>query len=149
MTSKVRIPLAVLALVLGLAAGLEAQAADDGFPVPRPPKGQGEQCVAPTEVMRRDHMNLLLHKRDQTMQDGIRTKRFSLKECVACHAVAGADGKPVGYDNPKNFCRQCHDYTAVSIDCFECHASKPDSMKQVLRPADPRRPFRITEFTER
>lgn len=114
----------LMALVLTVASGM-AMAQDSRVPVPNPPKGKGEQCVRKTSFMRANHMNLLLHQRDETMQKGIRTKRYSLKECVACHAVPGNDGQPVSYENPKNFCRQCHDYTAVKIDCFECHASKP------------------------
>ena len=96
-------------------------------PLPDPPAGKGEQCVAPIEMMRRDHPSLLSHQRDDTVRAGIRGRRFSLKECIACHAVAGADGKAVTYDSPKHFCRVCHEYTAVRIDCFECHASKPSA----------------------
>ncbi len=93
--------------------------------VPKPPKGKGDKCVRDTDFMRANHMNLLLHQRDRTMREGIRTRQYSLKECVACHAVSGTDGQPVRYQDPKNFCRVCHDYTAVKIDCFECHASTP------------------------
>ncbi|NOZ53226.1 MAG: hypothetical protein GXP08_08800 [Gammaproteobacteria bacterium] len=75
--------------------------------------------------MRKNHMELLLHQRDKTVHRGIRTKKHSLKECITCHAVNGHDGKPVNAVNPKHFCRQCHRYVAVKIDCFECHASKP------------------------
>ena len=115
--------LALVAL-LGTAVG-PAWAGESRVPIPSPPKGKGEQCVRETSFMRANHMTLLLHQRDETMQRGIRTKRFSLKECVACHAVPGNDGLSVGYEDPKNFCRVCHDYTAVKMDCFECHASKP------------------------
>lgn len=103
-----------------------AEAAEESrVHVPKPPKGKGDKCVRETGFMRANHMNLLLHKRDETMRKGIRTKQYSLKECVACHAVPGNDGQPVSYEDPKNFCRTCHDYAAVKIDCFECHASKP------------------------
>lgn len=80
------------------------------------------------ELMRRHHMDLMIHKRDKTVHDGIRTKKHSLKECIACHVVFGEDNKPVSYQNPKHFCRTCHDYAAVSVDCFQCHASKPPSI---------------------
>ncbi len=96
-----------------------------GVNVPRPPKGKGEVCVADTDYMRRFHMDLLAHQRDDTVREGIRTKRFSLKECIACHVVNGPDAQPVTYDNPNHFCRVCHDYTGVKIRCFECHASRP------------------------
>jgi predicted CXXCH cytochrome family protein len=122
-----------LALVFAFAAG-SAWAGKSRVPVPSPPKGKGEQCVRETSFMRANHMTLLLHQRDQTVLRGIRTKRYSLKECVACHAVPGNDGQPVSYEDPKNFCRECHDYTAVRIDCFECHASKPPSNRARAMP---------------
>ena len=113
-------------LVFQPAPGVGAVAAEaGGVPVPSPPKGRGEKCVAETSYIRRYHMNLLSHQRDDTVHEGIRTKQFSLKECVDCHAVKGADSKPVAYDDPSHFCRSCHDYAAVAIDCFECHDSKP------------------------
>ncbi len=97
--------------------------------VPRPniPKGKGEQCVADTDFMRRNHMTMLKHQRDETVLKGIRGEPHSLKDCVSCHAVPGPDAKPVTVASPKHFCRSCHDYAAVKIDCFECHASRPDA----------------------
>ena len=86
--------------------------------------------------MRRNHMLELMHKRDDTMYNGIRTKKFSLKECLACHAVKGDDGQYVKASDPKHFCRVCHDYTAVRIDCFECHVSRPDLKSSASLPKD-------------
>jgi hypothetical protein len=94
-------------------------------PYPNVPKGKGDKCVEDTEFMRANHMELLFHQRDETMHRGIRTKKHSLKECINCHAVKGDDNQPVSVANPKHFCRVCHDYASVTIDCFECHASKP------------------------
>jgi len=96
-------------------------------PVPATPQGKGDSCVADTDFMRRNHMTMLDHQRDDTVHEGIRTKQFSLKECIECHAVNGADGVPVTVEDPKHFCRACHDYAAVSVDCFQCHASRPDA----------------------
>ena len=82
---------------------------------------KGKTCVEPTAEMRRNHMNMLLHQRDQTVHRGIRTTQHSLKNCVDCHAnpktnsVLGKDG----------FCESCHTYAAVRMDCFECHSSSP------------------------
>lgn len=121
-------------LLLVLLWGGPALAAGSSVPLPHPPAGKGERCVAPTDIMRRDHPSLLSHQRDETVRSGIRNQRFSLKGCIACHAVAGADGKPVTYENPKHFCRACHDYTAVRIDCFECHASRPPDPAPDLAP---------------
>ena len=94
-------------------------------PYPDVPKGKGDQCVEDTEFMRANHMELLLHQRDETMHRGIRTKKHSLKECMECHVVTDANNQPVSAASPKHFCRVCHDYASVSIDCFQCHASKP------------------------
>ncbi len=105
-------------------------AGDSGVPYPAITRGKGESCVAETDFMRRNHMNLLAHQRDATMRRGIRTTRFSLKECVACHAVPGSEGTPVGADDPRFFCNSCHEYTAVRIDCFQCHASRPKAPGQ-------------------
>jgi predicted CXXCH cytochrome family protein len=103
----------------------ESPAAKESTLVPHPAKGRGEKCVADTSYMRRFHMLMLKHERDETVHDGVRGGKFSIKECVSCHAVNGADGKPVSYESPQHFCRTCHDYAAVSLDCFECHASRP------------------------
>lgn len=78
---------------------------------------RGDACVAPTEEMRRDHMNLLLRQRDRTMRQGLREQRFSLKGCVECHA-SSATGSVLG---DEGFCASCHAYASVRMDCFECH----------------------------
>jgi len=72
---------------------------------------------------------LLLHQRDETVHKGIRTKKHSLKECFTCHVVKDKDNKPLTVSSPKHFCRECHDYAAVSIDCFQCHTSIPGGGK--------------------
>ncbi len=121
-----------LALVMGLVlltgAPQAACAAElSAVPLPEISKGKGESCVAETDFMRRNHMDLLRHQRDETLREGIRGARFSLKECVACHAVPDADGRPVKADDSRHFCSSCHLYAAVRIDCFECHASRPEA----------------------
>jgi hypothetical protein len=68
-------------------------------------------------------MKLLKHQRDDTMHGGIRSGKYSLKECVACHA--SQTNQSVNAE-AGNFCQSCHVYAAVKIDCFECHANKPD-----------------------
>ena len=119
-----RYAVAVGAVVLASLLGLSAATGD--VPYPDIPKGKGEACVEDTEFMRRNHMTLLLHQRDDTMRKGIRTTQHSLKECLDCHAVPGPDSVPVTVNDPKHFCRSCHDYAAVKIDCFQCHASRPE-----------------------
>ena len=86
-----------------------------------------EQCVEPTEVMRREHMNYLFDQRDKTVVSGIRTKKHSLTGCIDCHAQPAADGKIVRAEDPEYFCTACHQYAAVKIDCFECHSDRPSA----------------------
>lgn len=93
------------------------------------PRGKGMQCVEPVEIMRKDHMKFILHQRDLTMRQGIRTTRHSLKECVACHVQTDSAGAFVRIDAPGEFCEVCHGFTSTRIDCFECHAARPDSVK--------------------
>ena len=81
---------------------------------------QPGHCVADTEVMRRNHPEMLKHQRDLTMHQGIRTPQYSLKQCVQCHA-SKKTGSVLG---EKGFCQSCHAYAGVTLDCFECHASK-------------------------
>jgi hypothetical protein len=117
--------------LLAILALMTPAAASEPTWLPKPARGQGEQCVADTDWMRRNHMTVLMHQRDDTVHNGVRTKRFSLQGCIDCHAVKGADARPVTIASPQHFCRTCHDYTAVRVDCFECHASRPqgDALK--------------------
>jgi cytochrome c553 len=118
----------MISLAVIASATEQAPAANNGrVPMPVIPLGKGDQCVEDTEFMRRNHMNLLMHQRDETMHEGIREKQHSLKECISCHAVQGEDAVPVTVSSPQHFCRSCHDYAAVKIDCFQCHASRPES----------------------
>jgi predicted CXXCH cytochrome family protein len=110
-----------------------AEASGPGpVPLPAVPKAQGERCVADTDFMRRNHMTVLKHQRDDTVHLGLRREQFSLEHCLSCHAVAGADGAPVAYTDARHFCRSCHDYAAVTIDCFECHASRAQAKPRAV-----------------
>ncbi len=86
---------------------------------------EGKGCVEPTEVMRARHMDFLFHQRDATLHAGIRTVKHSLNACVACHSTQDAHGKPVPINAEGQFCQACHAYASVSLDCFDCHATKP------------------------
>ena len=83
---------------------------------------RGGECVADPAFMRRNHMKLLMHQRDDTLRGGIRTGKYSLKACIACHASQSSQSVSA---EPSNFCQSCHNYAAVKIDCFECHANTP------------------------
>lgn len=106
----------VLALtVAGFAEAGEKVARSVHMPVVKIEKG--EVCVAPTGEIRRNHMKMLMHQRDGTVRQGLREPRFSLKNCVECHA-GRETGSVLGKDG---FCSSCHAYASVKIDCFECH----------------------------
>ncbi len=113
----------ILGLFFVLAMPLSGQEASFG---PDIPKAQGEECVADPDFMRINHMALLRHDRDDAVILGEKDVKYSLAECIACHAVQGEDSQPVSIKSEKHFCRVCHDYAAVRIDCFQCHNSKPE-----------------------
>ena len=79
---------------------------------------KGEQCVAPAEYMRKNHMLLLNNWRDSVvrdgerfhiMPDGSRVEKSLTKTCLGCHV------------SKKQFCEECHTYTSVKPYCWECH----------------------------
>ena len=82
------------AVLLAMSVMLAAGAGSAHAGPPAVAKGRGDKCVAPTDWMRRNHMSVLKHQRDDTVHEGIRTTQFSLKGCIDCHAVKGSDGKP-------------------------------------------------------
>ena len=130
-----------LALVaIGFGSGLFASSAQAGdVPMPKPAKAfKGEQCVEPNDVMRRNHMDFLKHQRDETLREGIRGQKYSLNDCIDCHAVTSPDVAGGKVRTLKPFCAECHSYAAVSIDCFQCHtgAAVPGIGKQSALPAD-------------
>ena len=86
------------------------------------PARAGAQCIADPASMRRDHLDLLKHQRDETVHGGIRGAKASLKGCIDCHASAKTGSVAAA---TSDFCQSCHGYAAVKIDCFECHSAKP------------------------
>lgn len=110
--------------VLSFAFADNDDAAPSSSRVPKPNVviEKGDRCVEDEEFMRKNHMKLLMHQRDETMHKGIRTSKYSLKNCIECHA-SKKNNSVLGSND--NFCQACHSYAAVKIDCFECHATKP------------------------
>ena len=107
----------MMRIVAGIMAALLAAAGLADVAKPTIKIERGEACVVPTEEIRRDHMKMLVHQRDRTMRQGLRETRFSLKNCVDCHA-SRETGSVLGKDG---FCSSYHAYASVSLDCFECH----------------------------
>jgi hypothetical protein len=89
-----------------------------------------ESCVAPTDLMRRNHMDFLKHGRDDTVRDGKRGIEYSLSECIDCHASKNAQGVSVPVTDEGEFCQACHGYVAVSPACFQCHRTTPGAQSK-------------------
>jgi predicted CXXCH cytochrome family protein len=93
--------------------------------IPQPGKpANASACVEPVDIMRREHMNLLLHQRDATVRKGERGGKYSLVGCMDCHNPAESAETAIRYPDPQHFCAGCHLYASVQIDCFECHADR-------------------------
>ncbi|OIP83418.1 MAG: hypothetical protein AUK37_07410 [Rhodobacterales bacterium CG2_30_65_12] len=113
--------------VIGFAGGA---AADGTGPVV--PAAVGDPHPEGNDYWRVHHMDMLRHDRDLTMREGVRDLapddlaiQASIGECFTCHAVKDEAGSFVSFDDERHFCRACHDYAAVTIDCFTCHRSTP------------------------
>ena len=127
-----KLPLFVVGLAL-VASFNTVSASQNGLgPKITIPESSGESCVLPSEQMRREHPDLLKHDRILTLREGVRANadgkplEGSLKQCVNCHAVKDESNKFVRIDNDQHFCVSCHQYAAVSIDCFQCHRDIPE-----------------------
>lgn len=111
-----------------------------------------ESCVAPTAVMRRNHMDFLKHDRNKTVHQGIRDTQFSLAECVDCHASKDSAGayKPVNAEG--EFCDSCHSYVAVDLACFQCHRKTPEGASGTVmgdNAGDPQQALGLLQSVER
>ncbi len=82
-------------------------------------------CIRDVKDMRKNHMKYILHKRDKTLREGVRTKQDSLAECISCHISKNDKGEYASFGDSKHFCSSCHNFAAVNIDCFDCHNDKP------------------------
>jgi hypothetical protein len=113
------------ALLAGVLAAAPLALADTGgasrVPLPAVTPANPGKCVAATPYILRNHPDLLKHHRDETVHEGIRTTRYSLVNCVNCHA-SKETGRVTGSRDA--FCEGCHRYAAVSLDCFDCHSDR-------------------------
>ena len=98
-----------LVVLLAMAVLLAAPATARAGGPPQLEKPKGDACIRSTDWMRRNHMDLLKHKRAMTVREGIRNRKESLVNCASCHASREA------------FCDRCHTYVNVAPGCFECH----------------------------
>jgi predicted CXXCH cytochrome family protein len=93
-----------------------------------------QACVADTDEMRRNHMDLLRHGRNDVVHKGIRDQQYRIAECVDCHAGRDAAGKAIAVNAEGQFCAGCHEYTAVHLDCFGCHRKVPEGQPAAGHP---------------
>jgi hypothetical protein len=119
--------------LLVLAGASAAEPIESGsIPIPTPPKAKKsvsseQSCIKPIEIMRRSHGFFLKHYRHDSVRYGIRTIQDSLITCINCHVTPLADGSyPSVKKGTEHFCRSCHEYAAVTIDCFQCHTDHPE-----------------------
>ncbi len=121
MTSFLRL----LYVLIGFTLLSTSALAETPFPTIHEPSDESKQCIHPEDEMRRNHMNYILHERDETMHEGIRGEPEGLANCIDCHVEPNDKGEIAGIDNKEHFCNGCHQYAAVQIDCFQCHADRP------------------------
>ena len=99
--------------------------AETPFPTVHEPSDESLKCIQPEDEMRRNHMNYILHERDETVHEGVRNEPGSLAACIDCHVEPDDKGEIAGIESEEHFCNACHQYASVQIDCFQCHADRP------------------------
>jgi hypothetical protein len=98
----------------------------EGLPQAKMPVSETQACVESIPLIRSQHGQFLKHFRDETMYNGIRGQKHSLQGCVDCHVTPNAQGQTLSiHEDSQHFCRACHEYAAVMVDCFQCHTSLP------------------------
>jgi hypothetical protein len=135
--------LRLIYVLIGFTLLSHTAVAETPFPTIHEPADESLKCIHPDDEMRRNHMKYILHERDETMHEGIRNEPASLANCINCHVAPDEKGEIAGIDSSEHFCNACHQYAAVQIDCFQCHADRPQkyikreakmsSMKQQLQ----------------
>jgi hypothetical protein len=85
------------------------------------------QCVMPTPYMRANHMQMLVDWREAVVRNGDREfinpegKKFTVSlsnTCMECHS------------NKTQFCDKCHNFVAVTPNCWGCHLDKEQKVAQ-------------------
>jgi hypothetical protein len=128
--------------------GFAGVAAAEG-PLPVVPAATGEPHSEGNEYWRKHHMELMRHNRDLTLREGERDIEASLGQCFDCHAVQDDAGVELTAEDDRHFCRVCHDYAAVKVDCFMCHRSTPDDEKLYRTMATPAEDNSIAAYLAR
>ena len=114
-----------LLVLIGFTLLSTSALAETPFPTIHEPSDESKKCIHPEDEMRRNHMNYILHERDETMHEGVRNEPGSLAACIDCHVEPNEKGEIADVDSNEHFCNGCHEYASVQIDCFQCHADRP------------------------
>lgn len=94
------------------------------------------KCVMPTDYMRANHMQMLVDWRENVVRskgigggpvdarmfvnpEGKKYLASLSNTCLDCHS------------NKDKFCDQCHNYVAVTPNCFGCHLDKQQKVAKV------------------
>jgi len=118
-------------LALAIAAGgwviptAAADLAQESYVISSSKAAEFGSCVREPRFMRRNHMELIRHQRDETVHQGIRDTTASLAGCIDCHVGHDPQGQPIPVSSKGQFCNTCHRLAAVKMDCFDCHATVP------------------------
>ena len=89
-------------------------------------KSSGKTYHQSISMIRKMHPEFLNHKRDKTLRQGVRTEEYSLSGCVTCHASKKDQSNDYhAIDASEQFCSDCHQKVAVTVDCFSCHRTTP------------------------
>jgi hypothetical protein len=99
--------LAILVFPLVYNGGASMTGASTGKP--KLAEGKGKKCVRDEDWMRRNHMTLLKHVREDAVRMAIPAGESGLRGCVSCHPKRG------------EFCDRCHSYVGASPECWRCH----------------------------
>jgi len=86
-----------------------ASVAGLGSGSPKLAEGKGKDCVRPEDWMRKNHMSLLKHVREDAVRQGHPAGDTGLRGCISCHP------------NRAQFCDSCHSYVGASPECWHCH----------------------------
>lgn len=139
----------VLALIALFGLSQVALAQDTNL-WPKVPAATGAPHPEGSEYWRKNHMKLMIHDRDLVVREGDRNIEADIGRCFDCHAVKDTAGNFVTAEDDRHFCRVCHDYAAVQVDCFMCHRSTPDpNEKKVYSMAKPEDPDSIVAYLAR
>jgi len=78
-----------------------------------------KQCVAPTAFMKGNHMRLLLDWRESVVRGN--TREFVTADGRHYNMSLTSTCLKQCHGGKADFCDRCHNYTAVSAPCWNCH----------------------------